>query len=89
MSSQISPVAQPQDPHVGLHVALAVQQRRVTALVRFSGLEVVGELALKELGGVGSVDEHNPAPAAEEAGLLPQGAVLAVQLDRDLHLHRL
>ncbi len=46
------PGAQPQDPHVGLHVALAVQERRVTALVRFDGVEIVGELALKELGGV-------------------------------------
>ena len=54
------PGAQPQDPHVGLHVALAVEQGRVTALVRSHGVEVVGELALKELGGVGALDERRP-----------------------------
>ena len=75
--------AQPQDPHVGLHVPLAVEQGRVTALVRSHGVEVVGQLALEELGGVGPLDEHDSAPAAEEAGLLSQGAVLAVQLDRE------
>ena len=83
------PAAQPQDPHVGLHVPLAVEQGRITALVGSQGLDVVGQLALQELGGVGPLDEHDSAPTDEEAGLLSQGAVLAIELDRSLHLHRL
>ena len=45
---------QAQDPHVGLHVALAVEQRGVAALTGLEGLDVVGELALKQLCGVGT-----------------------------------
>ena len=52
VSSQTLRSLEPQHPHVGLHVALAVEQGRVAAAARGERLDVVGELALQELGGV-------------------------------------
>ena len=62
-------------------VALAVEQRGVAALLRLERLDVVGELALQVLGGVGPADEqHRPVPD-DESGLLAEGPVLPVELD--------
>ena len=47
-------VGEAQDPHVALHLALAVEQRRVAALPRLERLDVVGQLSLQELGGLGA-----------------------------------
>ena len=61
--------AQPQHPHVGLDVALAVEQRGVAALASVEGLDVVGELALQVLGRLRSRDrEHAPLGAVEQPG---------------------
>ena len=82
MSIQNSSAAQAQHPHVGLHVALAVEQRRVAALTRLKRLDVVGDLALQVLGCVGPGHEQHAAPAAiDQPALLAQLAVLGVQLD--------
>ena len=53
VSSQISFGRGAQHPHVGLHVALAVQQRRVLALAGLERLDVVGQLPLQVLGRLG------------------------------------
>ena len=74
-------VAQAQSPHVGHQVALAVEQRRVAAPVGLHRLEVVGELTLQVAGGVGAADQQRPSLPDQEAGLLPEGPVLPVELD--------
>ena len=75
-------VASAEDAHVGLHVALAVEERRVTALVRTERLDVVGELALQVLEGIRAADEDLAAPGAvEQPAFLAQLAVLGVELD--------
>ena len=77
------PVGEPQDPHVALHVALAVEQRRVAALALAERLDVVGQLALEILGGLGAADvEHAPLGAPQQPGALAQRPVLPVELDR-------
>ena len=77
-----------QDPHVGLHVALAVEQRGVAAGLGLERLDVVGELALEELGRVGPAhQEHRSGRALQHAGALAQRAVLPVELDRELGAH--
>ena len=69
-----------QNAHVGLEVAFAVEQGRVTAALRRQGLDVVGELTLEILGRVWALDQqHGPFPA-QIPGLLAQGSVLAVEL---------
>ncbi len=82
MSTQISSPSEPQHPHVGLHVPLAVEQRRVAALARLKGLDVVGQLPLQVLGGFRPRDEQlASAGAIEQAALLAQLAVLGIELD--------
>ena len=83
VSSQSSaPSAEAQHPHVGLHVALAVEQRRVAALARLQRLDVVGQLPLQVLGRLGAGDEQLAAlGAVEQAALLAQLPVLGVELD--------
>ena len=84
VSIQISLGAEPQHPHVGLHVALAVEQRRVLALAGRQRLDVVGQLPLQVLGRVGAGDEQLAARrAVEQAALLAQLPVLGVELDGD------
>ncbi len=75
-------VLQMQEPHVRLEVSLAVEQRRVAALLSLERLGVVGELALQVLGGVRPADDQSCALPRQIAGLLPQGAVLPVELNR-------
>ncbi len=71
--------AEAQQPQVGLHVSLAVKQRRVAALAGRQRLGVVGDLALQVFGCVGAVDrEHAASGAIEQAALLAQLAVLGV-----------
>ncbi len=80
-----------QDAHVGLHVALAIEQGGVGALVRLERLDVVRQLSLKEIGGFGAGDEDRPPLVAlEQARVLAQRSVLAIELDlgRDLERHR-
>ena len=75
-------LARPQHPHVGLHVALAVEQRRVLALADRERLDVVGQLALQVLGPVGPEDgDRAAAGAVEQAAFLAQLAVLGIELD--------
>jgi hypothetical protein len=78
---------QPQDAHVRLDVTLAVEERRIAAPFRRQRLDVVGELALKVLGGIRSPDDQRGARTRQESGFLPQSPVLPIQLDwggRDL-----
>jgi hypothetical protein len=71
-----------QHPHVGLHVALAVEQGGVEALARLQRLDVVGQLALQVLGGVGAGDGDDAAlGAVEQAAFLAQLPVLGIELD--------
>ena len=71
------------DAHVALHVALAVEQRRVAALAGRERLDVVGELALQVLGRLGAGDrDQPPVGALERSGALAQDPVLGVELDR-------
>ena len=68
-------------------MALAVEQGGVAALARLERLDVVGELSLQELGGVGARDEDRaPLVALQHPRALAQDPVLAVELDlgRDL-----
>jgi hypothetical protein len=77
-----------QDPHVGLHVALAIQQCGVAARARGARLDVVGELALEELERV--VAGHQqlaPLGALDNARALAERAVLAVELDEGIGGH--
>ena len=62
-------------------VALAVEQRRVAAPVGLERLEVVGELALQVVGGVGAADQQAASLPRQEPGLLAEGPVLPVELD--------
>ena len=73
-SSQKPPSARPQDPHVGLHVALAVEQRRVAALARLERLDVVGQLPLQVLGGVGPADQRACRARSGRAARTPRAA---------------
>ena len=71
----------PQHPHVRLHVALAVEQRRVLALAGRQRLDVVGQLPLQVLGGVGPADQQLAAVGAiEQPAFLTQLPVLGIQL---------
>jgi hypothetical protein len=71
-----------QHSHVGLDVPLAVQQCGVLTLARAEGLDVIRQLSLQVLGGVGAGDEQLAARrAVEQAALLAQLPVLGVQLD--------
>ena len=67
-----SPSVRPQDAHVGLHVALAVEQRRVAALARRERLDVVGELALQVLGRLRAADLKRAALGALEQRRRPR-----------------
>ncbi len=82
---------QSQHPQVGLHVALAVEQRRVGALARLQRLDVLGQLALQVLGRFAARDQELAAVATiEQAALLAQLPVLGVELGdrRGGHRHR-
>ena len=74
-------LAQAKGSHVGHEVALAVEQRRVAPLVGLDRLEVVRELALQVVDGVRPADQQDSSLPRQEAGLLPEGPVLAVELD--------
>ena len=75
-------VREPEDAQVGLHVPLAVEERRVAALAGLERLDVVGELPLQVLGRVGAADEDLAAPGAiEQPAFLAQLPVLGVELD--------
>jgi len=68
-----------QHPHVGADLALAVEERRVTALAGCERLDVVGELSLQELRPLAAADHQAGAiGAVEEPRLLADGAVLRV-----------
>ena len=75
-------------PHVGLHLALAVEERGVGALAGLERLDVVRQLPLQVLGGVLAADHDDAALASRGARLLAQGAVLPVDLDRNAHPSR-
>ncbi len=64
--------ADPQDPHVGLEVALAVEQGRVTAFVQAEAFDIVRDLSLEELRGFAAGDGQ-----AEAVGPVEQAAFLA------------
>src|SRR4029079_14985249 len=77
-----------QDPHVRLHVPLAVEQRGVAAGLGLERLEVVGELPLEELGRVGPAnEEHAPLRSIQYAGALLHRTVLPVDLHGDFSAH--
>jgi hypothetical protein len=79
---------QPQHPHVRLHVALAVEQGGVAALTRRQRLDVVGELALEVVGGLGAGDEEHAAlGAVDQSSALAERPVLAVELHRRRSVH--
>ena len=90
MSIRNSILADPQHPHVGLDLALAVEQGGVAAFARRERLDVVGQLTLQELRGLAAADhEARPAGAIDQPGLLTQGAVLGVELESRFHGSRL
>ena len=71
-----------QHAHVALHVSLAVEQRRVAALARGERLDLVRELTLEVVGGLGTADPQRPALLAlEDARALAEDSVLGVELD--------
>ena len=83
VSSQKPSSSRRSSAQVALHLPLAVEQRGVAALAGLERLDVVGELALEVLGGLGAAElELAPVGAIEETRLLAQQPVLAVQLDR-------
>src|SRR6188472_1293210 len=55
---QLRPLARPQHPHVGLHVALAVEQSSVGPLTRLNRLGVIGQLALQIVRRVRAADDQ-------------------------------
>ena len=67
-----------EDAHVRGEVALAVEERGVAALTVLDRLDVVGQLTLQVLGGIGAGDQHAGAVPAQESRLLAEGAVLPV-----------
>ncbi len=72
----------PQHPHVGLHVPLAVEQRRVLPVPDLQRLDVVGQLPLQILRPVRPAHEQHPAPGPlEQPAFLPQLPVLRIQLN--------
>ena len=74
-----------EDPHVRLHLALAVEESGVGALAGLERLDVVRQLTLQVLGRILAAD-HDDAPLTSHgARLLAQGAVLPVDLDRNAH----
>ena len=75
--------ARAKDPHVGLHLALAVEESGVGALAGLERLDVVGQLPLQVLGRVLAADHDDAALTAGGARLLAQGPVLPVELDRN------
>ncbi len=82
-------VSQPQHPHIGLHVALAVEQRRVATLARSKRLDVVGQLPLQVLGRFAALKQQlAPARAIEQPALFAQLPVLGVELDCRRFGHR-
>ena len=72
VSIQNSSVGEPQDPHVGPDLALAVEQRGVAALAGLERLDVVGQLALEVLGRLGAGDRQLAAVGAIERGRPPR-----------------
>ena len=77
----------PQDAHVGADLALAVEQRRVATGAGLERLDVVGQLALEELGGLGAADgELRPGGAIDQPRALAERPVLRVDLE-DLGHH--
>ena len=82
MSTQDFVIGQPQHPHIGLHVPLAIEQRRVATLAGSKRLDVVGELALQVLGRFGPLQQQLAASGAiEHPALFAQLPVLGVELD--------
>ena len=68
---------QAEHPHVGAELALVVEQGRVAALAGRERLDVVGHLALQELGGLGSAQlDHRAAGALDEAGVVGEQLVV-------------
>ena len=78
-------VGRAEHPHVGLHLALAVEERRVGALAGLERLDVVGQLPLQVLGRVRAADHDDAARADRSTGLLAKRAVLPIELNRNAH----
>ena len=74
VSSQMLVLGEPQHPHVGLHVALAVEQRRVAALAGRQRLDVVGQLALQVLGRLRPADDRACRGRSGRAARTPRAA---------------
>src|SRR5215211_3799102 len=72
---------------VALDVALAVEQCGVAPLAGGKPLQIVGQLPLEVLDRVGATHVRHAALADDESGLLPQGSVLPVQLNRRRRFH--
>jgi hypothetical protein len=67
---------QAQDAQVGAQLALVVEHGRIAALTGLEALDVVGDLALEELGGLRSVElEHGPARTRDQCGVLGEQLV--------------
>ena len=65
------PVLAAEDAHVAAHLPLVGEQRRIAALARAQRLDVVGHLALEELGGFGARQAQLAAGGAiDESGAL-------------------
>ncbi len=77
-------LAASKDPHVSLDVALAVEQRGVTAATGFDFLDVAGYLTLKELGRVGPGHRDCRPLPPHQAALFPQLAVFGVKVWAEL-----
>jgi hypothetical protein len=72
---------QQQDSHVALDVTLALEEGGVAAGPRFQRLDVVGDLALQVLGGIGATDDQLAARGAvEHPSAFTQDPVLGVDL---------
>ncbi len=78
-----------QHPHVGLHMPLAIEQRRVAALAWPKRLDVVRQLPLQVLGSFRSRNEQlAPIGAIEHPALFAQLPVLGIDLDCHGFSHR-
>ncbi len=74
------PVGPPQDSHIGLDVAFAVEQYGVAASSGIETFNVVAHLTLKELGCVGTGDRNCSAVGPQQATLLAKLAVLGIKI---------
>ena len=66
--------------HLGLDVALAVEQQGVKAFPRLNRLDVIGHLALEELGCIGATQRDDEHLGFEQATLLPDLAVTGIEI---------